>query len=234
MLFRQLFDKISCTYTYLLAADYGSEAILIDPVLEQILLYQRLIEQFELTLAATLETHLHADHITASGTLREQYGNAIIMGAPCSAKSATQIIQDNERLFFDGFDVQCLYTPGHTDDSYCYLIEDRVFTGDTLFIRGTGRTDFQNGDPIRAYHSLFDCLLTLPEETRVYPGHDYKGETVSTIGEEKRFNPRLQVADAQAYAAMMNHLNLERPQKMDIAIPRNILCGLIHESGAST
>ena len=225
MLFRQLFDKVSCSYTYLISPDYGRQAILIDPVREQITLYERLIEQYELTLAATLETHLHADHITGSGPLREKYGSEIIMGAPCAAKAATRIINDNQTLNFDGMEIRCLYTPGHTDDSYCYTFGDRVFTGDTLFIRSTGRTDFQHGDPIAAYHSLFDKVLQLPDETLVYPGHDYKGETVSTIAEEKRFNPRLQVTNAEAYATIMNNLNLDRPQKMEIAIPANILCG---------
>ena len=225
MLFRQLFDKVSSTYTYLLAPDYGREGILIDPVLEQMALYDRLIKEYELKLAATLETHLHADHITASGSLREKYGNEIIMGTPSAAQGAIRFINDNEMLHFDGIEIQCLHTPGHTDDSYCYLLPDRVFTGDTLFIRGTGRTDFQNGDPIRAYHSIFDKLMTLPGRTLVYPGHDYKGETVSTIAEEKRFNPRLQVQNPEEYAVIMNTLNLDQPKGMEIAIPANVLCG---------
>lgn len=225
MLFRQLFDKASCTYTYLIAQVYGREAVLIDPVLEQLSLYERLIQQYELKLAATLETHLHADHITASAALREKYGCEIIMGEPCSATAATHVVHDQETLHFDGLEIRCLHTPGHTDCSYCYAMDDRVFTGDTLFIRGTGRTDFQNGDSEAAYHSIFEKLLTLPGRTLVYPGHDYKGETVSTIAEEKRFNPRLQVRNAQEYADIMNNLNLDRPQKMDVAIPANILCG---------
>lgn len=226
MLFRQLFDKTSSSYTYLLASNYGQKAILIDPIFEQISLYERLIREYELKLTAILETHLHADHITASGELHKKYGSEIIMGDPCAAKFVTRTVHDNEILRFDGIEIECLYTPGHTDDSYCYLFNNWVFTGDTLLIRGTGRTDFQNGDPVQAYHSLFDKILTLPENTLVYPGHDYKGETVSTIAEEKRFNPRLQVCNEKEYGNIMNNLNLDRPQKMDIAVPANLRCGL--------
>lgn len=231
MLFRQLFDKESSTYTYLIAADSGQEAILIDPVLEKIPLYERLIKEHELKFVATLETHLHADHITASGPLREKYGSDIVMGEPCAAKHTTRTIRDNETLYFNGFDILCLHTPGHTDCSYCYLMDDWIFTGDTLFIRGTGRTDFQNGSPKDAYESLFGKLLKLPDQTLVYPGHDYSGQSVSTIGEEKRFNPRLQVHNANEYADIMDNLNLSHPQKMDIAIPANILCGLQDKQG---
>lgn len=226
MLFRQLFDNVSSTYTYLIATAPKHKAILIDPVLEKIPLYQKLLTELELGLEATLETHLHADHITAAGQLHKLYGSEIIMGEPCQAQYVTRIVKDQDVLDFDGFTIKCLSTPGHTNDSYCYEMEDRVFTGDTLFIRGTGRTDFQNGSSIEAYNSLFNKLLTLPDETLVYPGHDYQGQTVSTIGEEKRFNPRLQVKNAEEYADIMDNLNLPRPQKFDIAVPANQVCGI--------
>jgi len=226
MLLRQLFDNESSTYTYLIAADYHRKAILIDPVLEKIPLYEQLIKEFDLSLEATLETHLHADHITASGTLRKRFGNEIIMGEPCQASCVTRTVKDQEILKFDGFDIRCFHTPGHTDDSYCYLMSDCVFTGDTLFIRGTGRTDFQHGSSTDAYNSIFTKLFALPDETLVYPGHDYQGQTVSTIAEERQFNPRLQVSNAAEYADIMDHLNLPRPKEIDIVVPANMRCGL--------
>lgn len=233
MLFRQLFDSESYTYTYLLASDYHRDAILIDTVHEKLPLYERLISEYGLKLVAVLETHLHADHITASGPLRERFGCEIIMGAPCKAKCVTRIVNDGETLSFDGINIECLYTPGHTDDSFCYRMKDRVFTGDTLFIRGSGRTDFQNGNPEDAYHSIFDVLLKLPEDTLVYPAHDYQGQTVSTIAEEKQFNPRLQVNNVNEYVNLMNNLNLDRPKKMDIAVPANLTCGLVNNTTQS-
>jgi sulfur dioxygenase len=226
VLFRQLFDKTSSTYTYLLAEKPGGIAILIDPVLEQLDLYQRLINELQLTLSACLETHLHADHITASGLLQQLYSAEIIMGEPTAAQGKIRRIKDQDRLDFGRLSMTALATPGHTDDSYCFLMSDRVFTGDTLFIRGTGRTDFQNGDSKQAYDSLFNKLLILPDHTFVYPGHDYKGQTVSTIGEEKQFNPRLQVQNANEYANIMDQLNLSAPQKIQVAVPANLHCGV--------
>ena len=227
MLFRQLFDWESCTYTYLIAADFGREAVIIDPVKNNVNQYIQLIEQLNLKLVAALDTHLHADHITAIGELSKNLNCQSMMGKQSQADCVSKRFIDKEVLKFDGFELKVLYTPGHTDDSYCFLMSDRVFTGDTLFIRGTGRTDFQHGDPGLAYDSLFGRLLTLPEKTLVYPAHDYNGMTVSTIGEEQKFNPRLQVESREDYIALMNNLNLPKPKLMDIAVPANRKCGLI-------
>jgi glyoxylase-like metal-dependent hydrolase (beta-lactamase superfamily II) len=228
MIFRQLYDNTSSTYTYLLAERPGGEALLIDPVLENAGQYVRLIDQLELKLVLAVDTHIHADHVTALGTLREQTGCASAMGAMTRAECVSVHFHEGEKLCADALQLDILYTPGHTDDSYSFLLPDRVFTGDTLLIRGTGRTDFQNGDAAAQYDSLFDKLLTLPEDTLVYPAHDYNGMTVSTVGEEKRYNPRLQVNSKQAYVEQMNALQLEAPQQMDIAVPANRACGLLH------
>lgn len=226
MLFRQLFDSESCTYTYLIAKTKGSEAIIIDPVKNKIDFYINLIQQLNLTLVAALDTHLHADHITATGTLKERLGCKVMMGIESLAQGVTHPFAHNQVLSFDGFSIKTLYTPGHTDDSYCFLMSDRVFTGDTLFIRGTGRTDFQNGSAESQYRSITEILLQLPLETFIYPGHDYNGMTVSTIDEELRFNPRLQVSSEQDYINQMSELNLPKPKLMDIAVPANLHCGL--------
>ena len=199
---------------------------MIDPVLDQIPLYQRLIHEFQLTLSACLETHLHADHITASGQLQQAYNTEIIMGAPTAAQGKIRRVTDQAALSFGHLNLTALSTPGHTDDSFCFLMPDRVFTGDTLLIRGTGRTDFQHGNSQEAYNSLFNQLLRLSDDVLVYPGHDYKGETVSTIGEEKQLNPRLQVNNVKEYADIMDNLHLGTPQKMHIAIPANQHCGI--------
>ena len=228
MVFRQLFDYTSYTYTYLIA-DSG-KATLIDPVLENVNQYLRLLKELELTLDSTIETHVHADHVTAAGKLREATGCTVIQGVKSAAKGMDRTVDDGDVIDVGGLQLKVLYTPGHTDDSYCFLLEqggqNYLFTGDTLFIRGTGRTDFQHGDNAAHYDSIFNKLLTLPEDTLVYPGHDYKGMTVSTIGEEKRFNPRLQVADAAAYGELMDGLNLPKPKLIDIAVPANIELGL--------
>lgn len=225
MIFRQLFDKTSSTYTYLLAERQGGEALLIDPVLENTAQYVRLIEELDLQLVLAVDTHIHADHVTALGALREQSGCATAMGAMTRAECVSVHFNEGEKLCADKLQLEVLYTPGHTDDSYSFLLPDRVFTGDTLLIRGTGRTDFQNGDPAAQYHSLFGKLLKLPENTLVYPAHDYNGMTVSTIREEKHYNPRLQVSDKQAYIDLMNGLKLDDPRLMDIAVPANRACG---------
>jgi len=221
MLFRQLFEPVSCTYTYILASDYGREGLIIDPVLDHADAYAKLIRELDLKLVLTIDTHIHADHVTASGYL--------IKNLKCWYATAEQAridfgvikIKEGDTLKIDGITLDTLYTPGHTDDFYSFVMQDRVFTGDTLLIRSTGRTDFQNGDPYAHYDSLFKKLLKLPEEILVYPAHDYKGWTVSTIGEEKKYNPRLQVKNAEEYTEIMNNLNLPYPKQMDIAVPRN-------------
>jgi len=228
MIFRQLFDQNSHTYTYLLAERRGGEALLIDPVLENTAQYVRLLEELDIKLVMAVDTHIHADHVTALGALRERTGCASAMGAMTRAECVSVPFHDGEKLCVDNLHLDVLYTPGHTDDSYSFLLPDRVFTGDTLLIRGTGRTDFQNGDPAAQYDSLFGKLLVLPADTLVYPAHDYNGMTVSTIGEEKRHNPRLQVADKQAYIELMNRLELDNPKLMDVAVPANRACGTRH------
>ena len=194
MIFRQLFDHTSHTYTYLLAERRGGEALLIDPVLENAAQYVRLLEELDVKLVLAADTHIHADHVTALDALRNQTGCASAMGAMTRAECVSVHFHEGEKLCVDNFIWTFFTHPGHTDDSYSFVLPDRVFTGDTLLIRGTGRTDFQNGDPAAQYDSLFGKLLTLPEDTLVYPAHDYNGMTVSTIGEEKRHNPRLQVS----------------------------------------
>jgi len=225
MIFRQLLDYTSHTYTYLLAERQGGEALLIDPVLENTDQYIQLINELDLKLVMAVDTHIHADHITALGALRDQTDCASLMGAMSKAECVSIRFNEGEKLCVDNLHLDILYTPGHTDDSYSFVLPDRVFTGDTLLIRGTGRTDFQNGDPAAQYDSLFNKLLTLPDDTLVYPAHDYQGKTVSSIREEKQYNPRLQVAGKQAYVDLMNGLELDDPKLMDIAVPANLSCG---------
>lgn len=225
MLFRQLYDLDTGTYTYLLAARPGGEAVIIDPVLEQINAYLQLLRELDVRLVKAIDTHTHADHVTAMGQLRDTTGCVTIMGEQTKAECVSLRVKDGENITVDGLTLQALYTPGHTDESYSFLMDDRVFTGDTLLIRGTGRTDFQNGDARAQYDSLFNKLLKLPEDTLVYPGHDYKGWTVSTIGEERRYNPRLQVSSVEAYVNIMNNLKLPNPKYMDVAVPANLACG---------
>ena len=221
MIFRQFFDSISSTYTYLISSGHGREALIIDPVLEKTDQYINLVNQLDLRLVKVIDTHIHADHISGLAELRDKTKCITIMGEHAPADVVSMNVKDNEKISIENIDLTALYTPGHTDDSYSFLMNDRVFTGDTLLIKGTGRTDFQNGNPYDQYNSLFDRLLKLPEETFIYPAHDYKGESVSTIGEEKNFNPRLQVNSAQEYALIMNNLNLANPKMMDIALPAN-------------
>lgn len=225
MIFRQLFDHESSTYTYLLAERRGGEALLIDPVLEQTDKYVRLVDELGLRLVMAVDTHIHADHVTALGALRDHTGCATAMGEQTKAECVSVRLRDGEHVRVDDLALEVLYTPGHTDDSYSLLLPDRVFTGDTLLIRGTGRTDFQNGDPAAQYDSLFGRLLWLPDDTFVYPAHDYNGMTVSTIGEERAHNPRLQVRSKQEYVELMNGLVLSSPRLMDVAVPANRACG---------
>lgn len=226
MIFRQLFDRTSCTYTYLLASRAGGEALLVDPVLEQTGRYLKLLEELDLKLVKVIDTHIHADHVSAMGKLRDATRCVTVMGEQSPADVVSMHVADNEKLTIEGLTLTALYTPGHTSESYSFLMEDRVFTGDTLLIRGTGRTDFQNGDPYDQYHSIFERLLRLPDQTMVYPGHDYKGDMVSTIAEERAFNPRLRVSSADEYAEIMNNLNLPNPKMMDVAVPENLRLGL--------
>ena len=225
MLFRQLYHIGSGSYTYLVAGRAGGEALIIDPVLEQVERYLILLRELELTLAKVLDTHVHADHVSGMGALRDRTKCVTVMGAEAPVDVVSMRVRDGDAIEVEGVRLRALHTPGHTSESYSFAMDDRVFTGDTLLIRGTGRTDFQNGDPMAQYDSLFGKLLTLPDETLVYPGHDYKGDTVSTIGEERRCNPRLQVGSAHEYAAIMNALDLADPKMMDVAVPANLNVG---------
>jgi sulfur dioxygenase len=226
MIFRQLYDSTSGTYTYLLASRRGGEALIIDPVLERVERYLQLVRELDLKLIKAVDTHLHADHITGLGALRDRTHCITVMGEHTRADVVSMRVAEGERIAIEGVGLDVLYTPGHTDDSYSFVLADRVFTGDTLLIRGTGRTDFQNGDPRAQYNSIFNKLMKLPDETLVYPAHDYKGDTVSTIGEEKFFNPRLKVKSIDEYVDVMNNLNLPNPKMMDVAVPANMHVGL--------
>ncbi|MGH8539228.1 MAG: MBL fold metallo-hydrolase, partial [Stenotrophobium sp.] len=207
----------------------AGRALLIDPVRENIPAYLQLLRELDLKLERALDTHVHADHITALGALREQTGCITTIGAQARTECATSRVHDGEMIELGSLRLRALYTPGHTDDSYSFVLEQggpaMVFTGDTLLIRGTGRTDFQNGDARQQYDSLFNKLLKLPDDTRVYPAHDYKGWTVSSIGEERRHNPRLQIKAAGEYAQLMANLHLPDPRLMDIAVSANLACG---------
>jgi sulfur dioxygenase len=229
MIFRQLFDTVSSTYTYLLASRRGGEALIVDPVLEKVDRYLQLIAELDLKLVKAVDTHLHADHITGLGALRDRTHCITVMGEQSGVDVVSMRVGEGDRLDIEGLSLDVLYTPGHTDDSYSFLLPDRVFTGDTLLIRGTGRTDFQNGDPRLQYDSIFGKLLKLPDETMIFPAHDYKGDTVSTIGEEKAFNPRLKVKSVDEYVDLMNHLNLPNPKMMDVAVPANMHVGMAQD-----
>ena len=209
-----------------MASRRGGEALIIDPVLEKVDRYLQLLQEFELNLVKAVDTHLHADHITGLGALRDRTHCITVMGEQSTVDVVSMRVTDGNQLEVDGLALDVIYTPGHTDDSYSFLCGDRVFTGDTLLIRGTGRTDFQNGDPRAQYDSLFSRLLKLPDETLVYPAHDYKGDTVSTIREERAYNPRLQVKSAEEYVDLMSSLNLTNPKMMDVAVPANAHQGL--------
>ena len=182
MIFRQLFDSVSCTYSYLLASRRGGEALIIDPVLEKVDRYIQLVDELDLKLVKAVDTHMHADHITGLGALRDRTQCVTVMGERSKVDVVSMRLSEGDKLTIEGLTLDAIYTPGHTDDSYSFVLPDRVFTGDTLLIRGTGRTDFQNGDARQQYDSIFKRLLKLPDSTLVYPAHDYKGDTVSTIG----------------------------------------------------
>jgi glyoxylase-like metal-dependent hydrolase (beta-lactamase superfamily II)/rhodanese-related sulfurtransferase len=229
MIFRQLFDPTSCTYSYLLATRRGGEALVIDPVLEQVDSYLEILEELDLELVKAVDTHLHADHATGLGALRDTTRCVTVMGDQTTADVVGMRVREGDRLRCDGMQLEVIYTPGHTDDSYSFLLGDRVFTGDTLMIGGTGRCDFQNGDAAAQYDSIFNKLLRLSDETLVYPAHDYKGDTVSTIGAERENNPRLQVSSMEEYERLMNGLDLPPPKLMDVVVPVNRSIGLAQE-----
>jgi glyoxylase-like metal-dependent hydrolase (beta-lactamase superfamily II)/rhodanese-related sulfurtransferase len=229
MIFRQLFDSVSGTYSYLLASRAGGEALILDPVLEKADRYCQLLRELDLRLVKAVDTHLHADHVTGLGELRDRTQCITIMGEQSKADVVSMRVSDGDKVMIEGLSLDVMYTPGHTDDSYSYLMGDRVFTGDTLLIRGTGRTDFQNGSSRAQYDSIFNRLLKLPDETMVFPAHDYKGDTVSTIGEERRYNPRLQVRSVDEYIELMANLKLPNPKMMDVAVPANMHVGLHQE-----
>lgn len=229
MLFRQFFDSDSSTYTYLLASAAGREAVIIDPVKGQVEQYLVAIEQLDLKLVKAIDTHTHADHITGLGALRDATGCVSIMGQYTKAECVSAQVQDGETLDVDGVVLQALYTPGHTDESFSFVLMPEspraVFTGDVLLIRGTGRTDFQAGDAGKSWDSIHDRLFKLPDSTLVYPAHDYKGWTSSSIAEEKRYNPRLAGKTREQYIEIMRGLKLPDPKMMDVAVPANLACG---------
>ena len=225
MIFKQVFDKKTSTYTYLIASSKGREALIIDPVLDNINEYISLLNELDLKLVKVIDTHIHADHITGASKLKEQTNCTTIMGEQTPADTLDLKVKDEEIIKLDQIEIRALYTPGHTSDSFSFLMNDYLFSGDTLLINGTGRTDFQNGSAKDAYNSIFNKLLKLPEKTLLYPAHDYNGEKVSSIGKEKKFNPRLQVNSENEYIEIMNNLNLPEPKMMDINVVRNIKLG---------
>ena len=222
MIFEQLFDNKSSTYTYIISSGKGREALIIDPVIENTDKYIKVLKNLDLKLVKVIDTHIHADHISGLNELSKRTKCSKIMGEQSSSEVLDIRIKDNEKIKIENIELISIYTPGHTDCSYSFLMNDRVFTGDTLLINGTGRTDFQNGNSHDAYDSLFNKLLKLPEKTLVYPAHDYNGKKYSTIESEKNNNPRLQVKSADEYAEIMDNLNLENPAMINIAVPANI------------
>tara|TARA_Y100000590_G_scaffold219793_1_gene248859 strand:+ start:215 stop:907 length:693 start_codon:yes stop_codon:yes gene_type:complete len=222
MIFEQLFDTKSSTYTYIVASGKGREALIIDPVIEHTDEYIKILENLKLKLVKVIDTHIHADHITALNELNKRTNCIRAMGEKSKSEVIDLKIKDNEKIKIESIELKAIYTPGHTDCSYSYFMNDRVFTGDTLLINGTGRTDFQNGNSYDAYNSLFNKLLKLPEKTLVYPAHDYNGKKCSTIENEKNNNPRLQVNSKEQYAEIMANLNLANPKMMDVAVPANV------------
>ena len=227
MIFKQVFDKNSSTYTYIIASAKGREALIIDPVLENVEDYIKLLNELNLKLVKVIDTHIHADHITGAGKLRDKTKCTTIMGEHTPTDAVEIKVKDEEIIKLDQINIKALYTPGHTSDSFSFLMDNFLFSGDTLLINGTGRTDFQNGNSTDAYNSIFNRLLKLPDETLLYPAHDYKGEKVSTIGKEKKNNPRLQVKNVDQYIEIMNNLNLQKPVSLDFNISSNLKLGMI-------
>jgi len=227
MIIKQVFDKKTSTYTYLIASSKGREALIIDPVLDNVDDYIELLNKLNLKLVKVIDTHIHADHITGASKLRDQTKCITIMGDKTPAETVEIKVKDEEIIKLDQLKIKALHTPGHTSDSFSFLMNNCLFSGDTLLINGTGRTDFQNGSAKDAYNSIFNRLLKLPEETLLYPGHDYNGKKVSSIGNEKKFNPRLQVNNKNEYVEIMNNLNLSKPKLIDINVAYNIKLGAI-------
>ena len=225
MIFKQVFDQKSSTYTYFIASAKGREALIIDPVIENVQTYIKILNELDLKLVKVIDTHIHADHVTGASKLKMETNCATVMGQNSPADTVDIKVKDDEILKIDNLEIKAIYTPGHTSDSYSFLMGMCLFSGDTLLINGTGRTDFQNGNSKEAYNSIFNRLLKLPEETLLYPGHDYNGKKVSTIGKEKKFNPRLQVKNADEYAQIMSNLNLSKPEQIDNNVNRNIKLG---------
>ena len=225
MIFKQVFDQKSSTYTYLIASSKGREALIIDPVLENVEEYFKLLTVLDLKLVKVIDTHIHADHVTGATKLKDKTQCATIMGENTPANSVEIKVKDEEVIKLDDLKIRALYTPGHTSDSYSFLMDNYLFSGDALLINGTGRTVFQNGSSKDAYNSIFNKLLKLPDETLLYPAHDYKGEKVSTIGKEKKQNPRLQVGSVDEYIDIMNNLNLKKPAEIETNVSRNINLG---------
>jgi sulfur dioxygenase len=222
MIFEQLFDLKYSTYTYIISSGKGREALIIDPVIDNINQYIKVLENLKLKLVKVLDTHIHADHITGMNELNKRTKCVRVMGEHSKSEVIDIKLKDNEKLKIENIELKAIYTPGHTDCSYSYLMENKVFTGDTLLINGTGRTDFQSGNPYDAYDSLFNKLLKLPDKTFVYPAHDYDKKRYSTIEKEKNNNPRLQVHSKDEYAEIMNNLKLPYPKMMEIAVPANL------------
>ena len=222
MIFKQLFDTKSSTYTYIISSGKGREALIIDPVIENTNEYIKVLKNLDLQLVKVIDTHVHADHISGLNELSKRTNCTKIMGKHSVSEVVDIRVKDNEKIKIENIELISMYTPGHTDCSYSFLMNDRVFTGDTLLINSTGRTDFQNGSSYDAYDSLFNKLLKLPEKTLVYPAHDYNGKKHSTVENEKNYNPRLQVSSAEEYAEIMDNLNLENPDMIDVAVPANI------------
>lgn len=232
MIFRQLLDPETSTWTYLLGDEDSHETVLIDPVHEQVERDRTLLEELGLRLVATLETHVHADHVTGGGLLREALGSRTVVGAQTGVENADLALADGETFRFGGIELEARATPGHTAGCTTWVCHagHMAFTGDTLLVRGCGRTDFQQGDARQLYASVRERIFTLPDDTYLYPGHDYRGRTVTTVAEEKAFNPRLGLArDLDAFVAIMAGLDLAYPKRIDVAVPANLLSGRIEE-----
>jgi len=225
MIFKQVFDIKSSTYTYFIASAKGREAVIIDPVIENVDSYIKVLNELDLKLVKVIDTHIHADHVTGATKLKNATNCLTIMGEHTPADAVEIKVKDEEIIKIDQLEIKAIYTPGHTSDSYSFLMQKFLFSGDTLLINGTGRTDFQNGSSKDAYDSIFNRLLKLPSDTILYPGHDYNGKKSSTIGNEIKFNPRLQVNSVDEYVELMSNLNLAKPKLIDRNVSRNIKLG---------